>query len=391
MNANGTTRTPETSMVKVQMTSRLLATTMLLCAFSATLVGQDLAGTWQGTLSTPAAQLRIVLKLTRAADGTFEGQLFSIDQGAQPRTMNPITLDGRVVRWKVDALSATYEGTFTPDGNGINGSITQNAPQPLNFVRATPQTAWTIPEPAAPPAAMAATADPGIEVAAIKLSPPDIRGRGIGFRGATLNVTNYNLLNAITFAYDVHEQQIVGSPSWKSTDRFEIVIKPDTPGQPNARQVRRLIQKVLTERFQLAFHTEKRELSVYTITQPANTTHKMTAAAPVSNLPTLRYPRAGLLPARNATMTELAQSLQTAVMDRPVINQTKIEGRFDFTLDWMPDETQFASFGQPSQVPETGKPNIYEAFWEQLGLKLEATKAPADIIVIDKVEKPSEN
>ena len=90
-------------------------------------------------------------------------------------------------------------------------------------------------------------------------------------------------------------------------------------------------------------------------------------------------------------MTELAQSLQTAVMDRPVINQTKIEGRFDFTLDWMPDETQFASFGQPSQVPETGKPNIYEAFWEQLGLKLEATKAPADIIVIDKVEKPSEN
>ena len=375
------------------MKSRLLAIAMLLCLSGATLLGQDFVGTWQGTAATGAgAQIRIVLRITRAADGKLEGQLFSIDQGAQARTMSQLALDGRVVKWKVDALSVTYEGTFTPDGNGINGTLTQNNPQPLNFVRATPQTAWTIPEPTPPPAAMAATADPGIEVATIKLSPPDVRGRGIGFRGATLTVTNYNLLNAITFAYDVHEQQISGGPLWKSSDRFEMVIRPDTPGQPNARQLKRLIQKVLAERFQLAFHIEKRELSVYTITQPPNTTHKMTPVTPGGpNLPTLRYPRAGLLPARNATVTELAGSLQTAVMDRPVINQTKIEGRFDFTLDWMPDETQFASFGSAQSIPETGKPNIYEAFREQLGLKLESTRAPADIIVIDKVEKPSEN
>ena len=235
------------------------------------------------------------------------------------------------------------------------------------------------------------SADPGIEVATVKLSPPGVRGRGIGIRGDTMTVTNYSVMNAITFAYDLHERQVSGGPAWLSTDRFEIVIKPSIPGQPNARQVRRLMQKVLTERFQLTFHNEKRELSVYAITQPAETTHKMTAAGPVANLPTLRYPRAGLLPARNATMTELAQSLQTAVMDRPVINQTKIEGRFDFTLDWMPDETQFASFGQASSLPDTGKPNIYEAFKEQLGLKLEATRAPADILVIEKLEKPSDN
>ena len=374
------------------MRFRLLAAALLLCSLGTTLAGQqDLTGTWQGTATTGAgAQIRIVLRITRTAGGALEGQLFSIDQNPQPRTMGQLSVDGRVVKWKVDALSVTYEGTFTPDGNGINGTLTQNNPQPLNFVRATPQTAWTIPEPPPPPVAMAATADPGIEVATIKLMPPDVRGRGIGFRGATMTVTNYNLMNAITFAYDVHEQQIVGAPAWKSSDRFEIVIRPDTPGQPNARQIRRLMQRVLTERFQLAFHTEKREMSVYAITQPPNTTHKMTPAGPGSNLPTLRYPQAGLLPARNATMTELAQSLQTAVMDRPVIDQTKIEGRFDFTLDWMPDETQFATFGTPN-VPETGKPNIYEAFREQLGLRLEATRAPADIIVIDKVEKPSEN
>ena len=369
------------------MKLRLFALIAILCWSGATLHGQDLTGTWQATLG----QARIVLKITRTADGKFEGQLIAIDQGALPRTMTLISQDGRVVKWKVDALSASYEGTFTPDGNTLNGAVTLTAaPQPLNFVRATPQTAWTIPEPTPPPKPMDPAADPGIEVATVKLSPPDVRGRGIGWRGATLNVTNYNLLNAITFAYDVHEQQVSGGPAWKSTDRFEIVIKPDTPGQPNPRQVRRLIQRVLTERFQLAFHTEKREVSVYAITQLPNVPLKMTAAAPGSNLPTLRYPQAGLLPARNATLSELAQSLQTAVMDRPVINLTKIEGRYDFTLDWMPDETQFATFGRVN-VPDTGKPNIYEAFREQLGLRLEATRAPAAIIVIDKVEKPSEN
>ena len=231
------------------------------------------------------------------------------------------------------------------------------------------------------------SADPGIEVATVKPMAVEARGRGIGIRGTTMTVTNYSVMNAITFAYDVHEQQISGGPAWMSSDRFEIVIKPDTPGQPNARQVRRLMQKVLTERFQLKFHTEKRELSVYAITQPPNTSHKMTPAAPAQNLPTLRYPRAGLLPARNATMTELAQSLQTAVLDRPVINHTTIEGRFDFTLDWMPE----AQLGAASPPPDTGKPNIYEAFREQLGLRLEATRAPADILVIDSLEKPSEN
>ena len=370
------------------MKLRLLALITILCCSGATLLGQDLTGTWQGTLSPAGNPVRLVLKIARTADGKFEGQLIAIDQGALPRTMTLIALDGRVVKWKVDALSATYEGTFTADGNAINGSVTQTAaPQPLNFVRATPQTAWTIPEPTPPPKPMDPAADPGIEVATVKLSPLDARGRGLGIRGETMTVNNYTLLNLITFAYDLHEQQVSGGPAWKSTDRFEIVLKPNTPGQPNARQVRRLLQKVLTERFQLTFHNEKRELSVYAITQPANTTHKMTAAAPGQNLPTLRYGRAGLLPARNATMTELAQTLQRDALDRPVLNQTKIEGRFDFTLDWMPDETQFGG----AKAPDTGKPNIYEAFREQLGLRLEATRAPADIMVIDKVEKASEN
>jgi len=375
------------------MKFRLLATLMLFFGTGATLLGQDLAGTWQGTLTTPAASLRVVFKITKTPDGKFSGQGFSIDQGAQPIPMNAIAVEGKTVKWKLDALSASFEGTFAADGNAINGNLTQGpAPRPLNLSRATPETAWAIPEPPPPPRPMDPKADPNIEVATVKPSQAPAGGRLYTMRGAQLMAINVTVLNVITFAYDVHERQVSGGPPWMSGDRFEIVIKPDTPGQPNIQQMKRLLQKALVDRFQLKFHDEKRELSVYAITVPANTKHKMTESAATSNLPNLIYPRRGLLPARNATMTDLAQSMQTAVLDRPVINQTNLEGRFDFTLDWMPDEFQFASFGPaPQQVPDDGKPNIFQAFQTQLGLKLESTKAPADVMVLDKVEKPSEN
>jgi uncharacterized protein (TIGR03435 family) len=90
-------------------------------------------------------------------------------------------------------------------------------------------------------------------------------------------------------------------------------------------------------------------------------------------------------------MSELAQSMQGAVLDRPVIDRTGIEGRYDFTLDWMPDETQFISLGPTPPMPDNGKPNIFKAYQEQLGLKLEGVRAPADVAVLDKVERPSEN
>ena len=360
----------------------------------ATLFGQDLAGTWQGTLAPPGAPnaLRVVFKITSAPDGKFTGQGFSIDQGGQPIPMNSISLEGRTAKWKLDPISASYEGTFGPDGNALNGTLTQGMPVPLNLTRATPQTAWAIPEPPPPPKPMDPAAKPDIEVATVKPSPPDARGRLYTVRGTQVMAINVTLLNVITFAYDLHERQVSGGPAWMSTDRFEIAIKPDTPGQPSIQQMKTLFQKALVDRFQFKFHTEKRELSVYAITQPANTKHKLQEAAPGRNLPNLIFPRAGLLPAQNATMQDFAQVLQSAVLDRPVVNQTDIQGRYDFTLDWTPDEFQFASFGpRQGPFPDTGKPNIFQAFQDQLGLKLESTKAPADVVVVDKAEKASDN
>jgi uncharacterized protein (TIGR03435 family) len=375
------------------MKFRLFAALAVLLCASATLFGQDLAGTWQGTLTPPGAPsgLRVVFKFTKAADGKFTGQTFSIDQGGQPIPMNAISVEGRTVKWKIDVINASYEGTFGPDGNALNGTMTQGMPVPLNLNRATPQTAWAIPEPPPPPKPMDPAVDPGIEVATVKPSPPDVRGRLYTVRGTQVMAINVSLINVITFAYDLHERQVAGGPAWMSTDKFEIAIKPDTPGQPSIQQMKKLFQKALVDRFQFKYHIEKRELSVYAITQPSNTKHKLTESASGQNLPNLIFPRPGLLPAQNATMQDFAQVLQSAVMDRPVVNQTKIEGRFDFTLDWTPDQFQFASFGPAPTLPDTGKPNIFQAFQDQLGLKLESTKAQADVVVIDKVEKPSDN
>jgi uncharacterized protein (TIGR03435 family) len=373
------------------MKFRLFAMLALLCGTCATVFGQDLAGTWQGTLKTPARDLRIVFKITQEADKRFTGQLFSIDQGGQAVPISGISLDGRTVRWKIDAISGTYEGTFAADGNAINGTFTQGGQLPMTLNRATPQTAWAIPEPPPPPKPMDRSATPGIEVSTVKPMPTAAPGRLYTMRGAQLMGINVSVINLITFAFDLHERQVSGNPEWTSSNKFEIVIKPDVPGQPNLQQMKQLFRQVLADRFQLKFHTEKRELSVYAITQPANTQHKLTASAPGRNLPSLAYPRPGLLPARNATLQELAESMQSAVLDRPVVNQTSIEGRYDFTLDWMPDEFQFSSFGPLPQLPDTGKPNIFQAFQEQLGLKLESTRAPAEVMVLDKIERPSDN
>jgi len=375
------------------MKSRWLVLLALVCLTGTSTRAQDLAGTWQGTLSIQGNQLRVVFRVTTGPDGKLTGQGFSIDQGGQPIPMNGISVEGRTVKWKLDLLNATYDGTFSPDGDAINGTLTQGMPTRLNLVRATPQTAWTIPEPAPPPRPMAAGADPGIEVATVKPSAADARGRLYTMRGDRLMAINVSVINVITMSYDLHEQQVSGGPSWMSTDKFEMVIKPDTPGQPNINQMKLMLRKLLADRFQLKTHTEQRELTVYAMTLPPNSQHKLTASGPnAGNLPSLLFPRPGLLPARNATMTELSQTLQSAVLDRPVVNRTGIEGRYDFTLDWMPDETQFASFGPPQQQqPDNGKPSIYGAFQEQLGLKLERGKAQANVMVIDKLERPSEN
>jgi uncharacterized protein (TIGR03435 family) len=102
----------------------------------------------------------------------------------------------------------------------------------------------------------------------------------------------------------------------------------------------------------------------------------------------------GKLNVRNALMSDFTGLMQSAVLDRPVVDQTGLAGRFDFTLNWTPDDSQFGGMGAKIPPPTDSAdapPNLYTAIQEQIGLKLDATKAPADVMIIDHVEKPSEN
>jgi len=93
-------------------------------------------------------------------------------------------------------------------------------------------------------------------------------------------------------------------------------------------------------------------------------------------------------------MQDFANTLQSTALDRPVVDHTGLSGRFDFTLTWVPDEFQFPDLkvpGAPTIPSVTDGPDLFTAFQQQLGLKLDSTKEPVDVIVIDHVEKPSEN
>jgi uncharacterized protein (TIGR03435 family) len=92
-------------------------------------------------------------------------------------------------------------------------------------------------------------------------------------------------------------------------------------------------------------------------------------------------------------MAEVAGVLQGSVLDKPVVDQTGLAGKYDFTVKFTPDATQMTGFGpRPPEVDNPdAPPDLFAAFERQLGLKLEGAKAPVDVLVIDKVEKPSAN
>jgi uncharacterized protein (TIGR03435 family) len=155
---------------------------------------------------------------------------------------------------------------------------------------------------------------------------------------------------------------------------------------------------LLANRFALKFHREQRELSVYAI-QVATGGPKIKETAAGPNDPQrLVMSYTGDFYAGNMTMKQFANWMQTAVMDKPVVDQTGLSARYDFHLKWTPDESQFAQFrvtNEPIQ-PRAGDnpnapPSLYTALQEQLGLKFTVTKAMVDVIVIDHVEKPSAN
>jgi uncharacterized protein (TIGR03435 family) len=359
---------------------------------------QNIAGTWQGTLKVGPQDVRTVFKIS-LEDDKLKAVLYVIDQSGQPITASAITRDGSTIKMTVAAIGGSYEGKLSADGNSIAGTWTVGMPYSLSLVRATPETAWTIPEPPPPPVRMAANANPAFEVATIKPSDPNRPGKVFTVRGPDVVTINTTLVDLVTMAYDLHRRQLTGLPAWAESDKYDITGRPESPGQPSVAQLKMMIQKLLTDRFQLTFHREKRELSVYAITVGKTGSKLTKSQSDPNSLPGLGFGRAPagmIFNVRNATLAEVASVLQGNVLDKPVVDQTGLAEKYDFSLKFTPDPGQMAGFGPPAGQPAPADnadapPDLFLAFQQQLGLRLESTKAPADVLVIDKVEKPSAN
>jgi uncharacterized protein (TIGR03435 family) len=351
--------------------------------------------TWQGTLHLQQRDLRIVLKVSRAPEGALVGTMYSIDQGGQGIKTSSLSFADGTLKVAVQMLDMTYEGKLSADGKSITGTFTQGSqPTPLVFERATPETAWTIPEAPKPIPPMPADAKPVFEVATIKPSAPDEQGKYFTVRGGEFVTANTTLMDLIKFAYGVQDKQVMNLPDWASTQKYDMNGKPDIPGMPNPDQLRHMVQQVLADRFQLKFHEDKKEMSAYLLSV-AKGGEKMEKAPPDSgSLPGLFFRGLGVLTVRNATMEDFCQLMQSAVLDRPVVDQTGLQGRYNFLLKWTPDESQFGGLGvkvPPPSDAADAPPPLYTAITEQIGLKLEAGKAPVRVLVIDHVDHPSAN
>lgn len=157
-------------------------------------------------------------------------------------------------------------------------------------------------------------------------------------------------------------------------------------GEPDLKQFQAMVRKILAERFGLTLHHEQREMQVLAL-RVAKGPPKLTANTSDPNgLPDeqdTRGPGQLAIVFKNTSMRDLALVLLGQV-DRPVVNQTGMDGKYDFQLKWTYDESKAPTDGSAA-------PSLFTAVQEQLGLKLEAAKAPADVLVIDKVQRPGAN
>jgi uncharacterized protein (TIGR03435 family) len=385
----------------ISLVSGALSAGRAIAQTPAAMPDHDIVGTWQGTLHVPASanrpgiDLRIVNKITKGDDGKLKVMDYSIDQGGQGIAASSASFVDGVFKYAIEAIDGTYEGKMSADGKSIAGNWTQGPnPIPLLLERATPETEWTIPPPPVRLPPMAADANPSFEVATIKPTKPDEQRKLFGVRGNHFSTINTSLTDLITFAYGVQQKQVVGAPSWMDTDKWDIEAQPDVAGAPNKQQVATMVQKLLADRFKLTFHKDTKELAAYVLTEAKGGQKMKKGSDDPNQLPGLFFRGFGVLTVQNATMQDFAGLMQSAVLDRPVVDQTSLSGKWNFLLKWTPDESQFGGMGvkvpPPSDAPDAPPP-LFTAIQEQIGLKLDAGKAQVPVLVIDKAEKPSDN
>jgi len=197
-----------------------------------------------------------------------------------------------------------------------------------------------------------------------------------------------------TEAYNVRDFEISGGPGWINTDRWDIEAKAEgVAGRLPLDQFKPMLRVLIEDRFQLKVHREMKEMPAYVLSMGKNGSKMQPNSGEPG--PDLRGGR-GQWTAKKVPMAMVAQVLSNTLR-RLVIDKTGLAGEYDFTLEWAPETGQGTAVGgpppgpAPEAPPAAEGPSIFTAIQEQLGLRLDSQKAPVETIVIDRVEKPSEN
>jgi len=258
------------------------------------------------------------------------------------------------------------------------------------------------------------------DVASIKPNKSGTNMVRLMFTPDGLSAANGTLQMLINAAYRVEDNQISGAPNWMNSERYDIDAKMDSStadelrklSEDDRREVRqRMLQALLADRFKLTIHRETKELPVYALVIAKNGP-KLQEAKPGDTYPNgIKGPDGrvgagmtfmagrGSVTGQGIPISDLVRFLSRQ-LGRKVEDKTGLTGKYDFTLQWTPDESQGAMFKGPSPEPQgaasppppdASGPSIFTALEEKLGLKLESQKGPVEILVIDHVEKPSEN
>ena len=227
---------------------------------------------------------------------------------------------------------------------------------------------------------------PAFEAASIKPSQdPPGSSSGITTTRGRISARNVTLKRCMRGAYGVEEPHILGGPKWLEDARYDIEAR--AAGPAGDAELMTMLQSLLAERFKLSLHRETRALSGYALVVGKGGL-KAKPSEPEAGSRTSS--RRGSIEAAGCTMAHLALKL-SEVLHVPVADFTAIPGEFDFQLKWTSDDLQAAP-PSATPVPDIASgPSLFEALQEQLGLKLESRKVPAEVLVIDHAEKPSEN
>jgi uncharacterized protein (TIGR03435 family) len=224
---------------------------------------------------------------------------------------------------------------------------------------------------------------PVVEVASVK------RARTNRFVPPTVDPQSFHsvmsLADAIEWAYDVQQYQLAGGPVWLRRDYFEIEAKARTP--VTKKEMRVVLQSVLAGRFKLRLHREARQMYIYALVVGTAGPRLEIAKNPCAEDGCINV-APGIMFGKYATLSSIAATLSDMI-DRPVLDQTGLAGRFDFRLKFDPS-FQKRYDGQPTGNTPTNDPSIFVAI-QDLGLKLDPRRAPVEMLVIDGAEIPDAN